>query len=217
MSAGQETDFVSFAAACRQLGLEITEQQFATLLDYQALLTDWNTRINLVSRKDTARILVYHTIDSLAAARFIPQKSVCADIGTGAGLPGIPLAIIRSDLEMYLIESIKKKCRFLEQAITVLNLNRTKILCFRAEHLPALHCDVILSRLTSDLNRTLRNTFRHLKPGGILILYKSSNWSRELKTNIRLLERLKLQPATIERIKLPLTGIERYLVILVKQ
>lgn len=215
MTAGQP-DYPAFAAACRQLGIEITESQFQALLTYQTLLLDWNKKINLISRRDTERILTYHLIDSLAASRLIPEKAVCADIGTGAGLPGIPLAIVRPDLQLVLIESIQKKCRFLEAACARLELTNTRIYCARSEELPPLDCDILLSRLTADLNRTLRNSHLHLKPEGKIILYKSADWQSELKKNARLLKRLNLQPVAIKPVKLPFTGIERQFVIIAR-
>jgi 16S rRNA (guanine527-N7)-methyltransferase len=211
-----QPDYPAFAAAVRQLGLEITPDQFARLLVYQELLADWNTRINLISRQDTARILTYHIIDSLAVSRFIPEKAVGADIGSGAGLPGIPLAIVRSDLQLLLIESIQKKCHFLESASARLAPQNVRILCARSEQLPPLNCDILLSRLTADLSRTLRNCYHHLKPGGRLIIYKSENWQTELKRNARLLKRLNLKPAATETVRLPFTGIERRFIILTR-
>jgi 16S rRNA (guanine527-N7)-methyltransferase len=217
VSAGHVPDFDSFAAACRQLQLKITREQFTRLLSYQILLADYNTKINLISRKDTARILTYHIVDSLAPAHLIPLGSTCADIGTGAGLPGIPLAIIRPDLKMYLIESVQKKCRFLEEAKSTLNLTNTETICARSETLPPLNCDILLSRLTADLNRTLRNSAHHLNPNGKLILYKTSNFPLELNKNSRLLKKLNLQPLATYQVKLPFTNIERHFVILARQ
>ncbi len=209
-------DYRVFAAACGQLGVELNREQFNMLVRYQAELTAGNEKINLISRKDTSRIFSYHIIDSLAVSRFIPKAQVCADIGTGAGLPGIPLAIIRPDLTVFLIESVQKKCRFLAQVTAGLQLKNIRLFCARAESLPPLDCDVILSRLTGELRLTLRHSVCHLKPGGIMILYKSAGWEAELKQNARLLERLKVNLDRVETVRLPFTGIERQLVILVR-
>ncbi len=209
-------DYQTFAPACRQLGVSLNREQFSLLVRYQAELTAGNERINLISRKDTSRIFSYHIIDSLAVSRFIPEARVCADIGTGAGLPGIPLAIIRPDLTVLLIESVQKKCRFLAQVTAGLELRNIRLFCARAESLPPLDCDVILSRLTGELKLTLRHSVHHLKPGGIMILYKSAGWEAELKRNFRLLERLQLKLERVETVRLPFTGIERQLVFLVR-
>ncbi|MEO0052405.1 MAG: 16S rRNA (guanine(527)-N(7))-methyltransferase RsmG [candidate division WOR-3 bacterium] len=209
-------DYQAFAPACRQLGVSLNREQFSLLVRYQAELTAENEKINLISRRDTSRIFSYHIIDSLAVSRFIPEARVCADIGTGAGLPGVPLAIVRQDLTVLLIESVQKKCRFLVQVTAGLELKNIRLFCARAESLPPLDCDVILSRLTGELKLTLRHSVRHLKPGGIMILYKSAGWEAELKRNARLLERLKLKLDRVETVRLPFTGIERQLVFLVR-
>ncbi|MCX7732384.1 MAG: 16S rRNA (guanine(527)-N(7))-methyltransferase RsmG [candidate division WOR-3 bacterium] len=209
-------EYQTFAAACRQLGVNLSGEQFSLLVRYQAELTAENERINLISRKDTSRIFSYHIIDSLAVSRFISGARVCADIGTGAGLPGIPLAVVRPDLTVFLIESVQKKCRFLAQVTAGLELKNIRLLCARAESLPPLDCDVILSRLTGELKLTLRHSIRHLKPGGIMILYKSAGWEAELKRNFRLLARLRLKLDRVETVRLPFTGIERQLVFLVR-
>ncbi|MEN9979491.1 MAG: 16S rRNA (guanine(527)-N(7))-methyltransferase RsmG [candidate division WOR-3 bacterium] len=209
-------DYQAFAPACRQLGVSLNREQFSLLVRYQAELTAENEKINLISRRDTSRIFSYHIIDSLAVSRFIPEARVCADIGTGAGLPGIPLAIVRQDLTVLLIESVQKKCRFLVQVTAGLELKNIRLFCARAESLPPLDCDVILSRLTGELKLTLRHSVRHLKPGGIMILYKSAGWEAELKRNARLLERLGIKLERVETVRLPFTGIERQLVFLVR-
>ncbi|MEO0009413.1 MAG: 16S rRNA (guanine(527)-N(7))-methyltransferase RsmG [candidate division WOR-3 bacterium] len=209
-------DYQTFALACRQLGVSLNGERFSLLVRYQAELTAENEKINLISRRDTSRIFSYHIIDSLAVSRFIPEARVCADIGTGAGLPGIPLAIVRQDLTVLLIESVQKKCRFLVQVTAGLELKNIRLFCARAEDLPPMDCDVILSRLTGELKLTLRHSVRHLKPGGIMILYKSAGWEAELKRNARLLERLGIKLERVETVRLPFTGIERQLVFLVR-
>jgi len=166
-------DFRSFSAACADLGLELTEDSFALLRRYADLLLDWNQRISLISRKDIDRILTYHIIDSLAAAQLIPAGSRCSDIGTGAGLPGIPLAIARPDIRMVLVESTKKKCLFLNHCVATLELNSLEVLSDRAESLPPLACDIVLSRLTGPLRRTLKSLARHSRPGGSILLFKN--------------------------------------------
>lgn len=161
----------------------------------------------MVSRKDIQRIFTYHIIDSIAAAPLIPFNARCADFGSGAGLPGIPLTIIRPDLNMLLIESVKKKCRFLQLAITELKLGNAQVLCERGEVLQPLGCDIILSRLTGHWDRTLRYAVRHLKPVGAIILYKSPNVIEEIDE--KLLQKLNLAISRTIDLKLPLSSVPR--------
>ena len=111
---GRETETLLTAAST--LGLALTPFQVGLLARYADLVRDWNRRVNLVSRRDADRILEYHVVDSLASARLCEPGSRVADIGTGAGLPGIPLAIARPDLSVVLVESSGNRCRFLWHA-----------------------------------------------------------------------------------------------------
>ncbi|MEO0085605.1 MAG: 16S rRNA (guanine(527)-N(7))-methyltransferase RsmG [candidate division WOR-3 bacterium] len=205
-------DFTSFKSACGRFGLSLTEDRFALLCHYADLLLDWNQRVNLISRKDTSRILSYHVIDSLAAAQLIPADARCTDVGSGAGLPGIPIAIVRPDIHMTLVESTKKKCLFLDHCRLELKLANIEVACSRAEELDPLACDIVLSRLTGPLRRTLKHLTRHSKPGGSIVLYKNPSAAEEPAG--QLLKKLDLAVARTLDIVLPLTSIPRRFVII---
>lgn len=212
MPVGHDPDFTTFARAAEQLGLIITPETYGQLYRYTQLIRQYNEKVNLISRKDTHRILTYHIIDSLAAHRFISPNARSCDLGSGAGFPGIPLALVRPDATFILIESIKKKCRFLETAINELNLKNCSILCARAETLPSLNCDVILSRLTAPLKKTLKYATPHLNPGCSIILYKSASMPEEIDEKLLLKSGL-FMVRTVDII-LPLSLIPRRFVLL---
>ncbi len=214
MSIGQVPDYNTLAGAVQGWGVDLTLEDYNRLLFYARLVVQCNEYINLISRQDTERILTYHIIDSIAVVRFIPPGSYCADVGSGAGLPGIPVSIIRPDINMALIESVKKKALFLQQATTQLHLTNTRVLTSRAEVLPALGCDILLSRLTAGLNKTLLNTHHHINSEGVIVLYKSAHWEDELIKYKKILSRLRLKHLRTEKVRLPFTEIERYFVIL---
>jgi 16S rRNA (guanine527-N7)-methyltransferase len=209
-----DPDFSTLETACRQLDIELTQSQYDSLIRYTRLLRDWNQRINLVSRRDTGRILCYHAIDSLAVQRLIPQGARVCDVGTGAGLPGIPLVIVRPDLKMLLIESSQKRSRFLQTAITELGLNNVEVLNERAESLPPLECDVVLSRLAGQLDDVVRYASSHRRLGGTIVLYKTRDCSSELAKAGRLLARNRLRVAGSHDVLLPLSGVPRRFIVL---
>jgi len=213
---GHTPDLNTFTCAGAELSVNLTREHYQQLCQYARLIEQWNEKINLISRKDTGRIFTYHIIDSLAASPFLPQNARCADIGTGAGLPGIPLAIVHPDISMLLIESTQKKCRFLQFALDRLQLKNCLFLCARAEELAPLNCDIIISRLTAPLPKTLRYAAPHLKTGGTLILYKSAPWEKELTAEKKSLARYHFVLQKHITIKLPLTGIERHLIFLTR-
>lgn len=209
MPVGHDPDFPFFARVCDELGVRLTIETYQTLLRYAQLIRDYNQQVNLISRKDTHRIFTYHILDSLAVNRFVPNKTRCADLGAGGGFPGIPLAILRPDLKMLLIESIKKKCRFLDFALTELGLKNAQALCHRAEALAPLQCDIILSRLTAPLEKTLNYAAPHLKPGGMLIVYKTTNWKVEFEKQKKALTSYNCHFLKSAVVTLPISGIER--------
>jgi 16S rRNA (guanine527-N7)-methyltransferase len=209
-----DPDFPTLQTALRQLDIELSQSQYDSLVRYTQLLRDWNQRINLISRRDTGRILSYHVIDSLAVQRLIPQDARVCDIGTGAGLPGIPLVLVRPDLKLLLIESSQKRSRFLQTAIVELGLANVEVLNERAESLPPLECDVVLSRLAGPLRDVLRYAGPHRKPKGTIVLYKTRDCSTELQKAATPLARLRLRVASSHDIFLPLSGVPRRFIVL---
>ncbi len=104
----------------------------APLLDYLALLLRWNRTYNLTAIRDPEEMVTRHLLDSLAMHAFV-RPGALADLGTGPGLPGIPLAIVRPDLQVTLVESNGKKARFLREAVRQLRLGNARVAESRAE------------------------------------------------------------------------------------
>jgi len=209
-----DPDFVALAAACKQLDIDLAQAQYDSLVRYTELLRDWNQRINLVSRRDTARILSYHVVDSLAVHRLIPRDARVCDVGSGAGLPGIPLAIVRPDLQLLLIEASQKRGQFLRLAKTELGLGNVDVLNERAESINPLECDVVLSRLSGTLPDVVRDAGRHHKPNGTIVLYKTRDCATELQRSGRALARKRLRVAGSHDVFLPLSGVPRRFIVL---
>lgn len=197
--------------ACEALGLAPAGAQLTLLGRYAGLVRDWNQQVNLVSRRDADRILAYHVLDSLAASSLIPPDARVADVGSGAGLPGIPLAICREDVTMLLVESIAKKARFLETAVTELGLPNVKVHHARAESLEPLGCRVVLSRLTGELATCLGWLVRHRSEDGVVILWKTP---AGVPVDPKLLARHHVVVREARDTALPVSGITRRLVIL---
>lgn len=200
--------------ACQSLGLAPTESQLSLLGHYARTLRERNRQVNLVSRKDTGRILSYHILDSLAASPLIPADSTVADIGSGAGLPGIPLAILRPDTTVHLDESVTKKALFLEHAAAELGLGNVRVLNARAESLDPLACRVVVSRLTGGLRACLGWLTRHCATDGSIVLWKSSGTAR---ADAQLLRRHGVRVQETRDVVLPVTNILRRFVVIVRQ
>jgi len=154
------------AAGIAGLGLALPEGAEAKLLDYLALLDKWNRVYNLTAVRDAGRMVSLHLLDSLAAAPYFQGETVL-DVGSGGGLPGIPLAIARPELRVTLVDSIAKKTAFLQQAKAELGLGNLNVVTSRVEdYRPAARFDVITSRAFSDLKEFVTLTRHLLEPGG---------------------------------------------------
>jgi 16S rRNA (guanine527-N7)-methyltransferase len=154
------------AAGVTALGLTLPAGAEAKLLAYLALLDKWNRVYNLTAVRDAERMVSHHLLDSLAAVPFFQGQAVL-DVGSGGGLPGIPLAIARPELQVTLIDSIAKKTAFLLQAKAELGLNNLHVVTGRVEDFrPESGFDVITSRAFSDLKEFVMLTRHLLNPAG---------------------------------------------------
>lgn len=143
----------------------------------------------------------------------IPKNSAVGDLGSGAGLPGIPLKIVRDDIKLYLIESIQKKAAFLDLVAERLNLAKVTILPERAENITGIKCDVVLIRLIGRIKKIVPIVTPFLNPTSKIIFYKSETVAEEITEANKILARFKLRP-TIKEITLSGTKIIRRLVII---
>jgi 16S rRNA (guanine527-N7)-methyltransferase len=153
-------------AGVAALGQTLPAGAETKLLAYLALLEKWNRVYNLTAVRDAERMVRHHLLDSLAAVPFFLGQSVL-DVGSGGGLPGIPLAIARPEVQVTLIDSIAKKTAFLLQAKTELGLVNLNVVTSRVEDFrPEIGFDIITSRAFSDLREFVTLTRHLLKPGG---------------------------------------------------
>jgi 16S rRNA (guanine527-N7)-methyltransferase len=154
------------AAGIAALDLALPAGAEAKLLDYLALLDKWNRVYNLTAVRDPERMVSHHLLDSLATVPFFQGESAL-DVGSGGGLPGIPLAIARPALRVTLIDSIAKKTAFLLQVKAELGLSNLAVVTGRVEdYRPDARFDVITSRAFSDLKEFVTLTRHLLKPSG---------------------------------------------------
>jgi 16S rRNA (guanine527-N7)-methyltransferase len=154
------------AAGVAALGLKLPEGAETKLLAYLALLEKWNRVYNLTAVRDPERMVSHHLLDSLAAVPYFQGETVL-DVGSGGGLPGIPLAIARPELRVTLVDSIAKKTTFLLQVKAELGLGNLDVVTSRVENYrPDARFNVVTSRAFSDLKEFVNLTRHLLMPGG---------------------------------------------------
>lgn len=154
-------------------GLDLPPAAQEKLLAFAALLGKWNKVYNLTALRDETQVISHHLLDSLAVLPHLGNAKRLADIGSGGGLPGIPLAIARPDLHVALVESNQKKSAFQQQAKIELGLANVSVHCERVEAWqPEEKCDVVISRAFSDLAEFVRLSGHLLAEGGTLLAMK---------------------------------------------
>jgi len=163
-----------------ELNLPASEAQIELLLAFVLLIEKWNKAYNLTAIRNREEMLKLHILDSLALLPFVSGNKI-ADIGTGAGLPGIPLAIFMPNQQFTLVDSNSKKTRFVQQAILELKLKNVEVAHSRVENLarPA-EFDAVLSRAFASLGDIMQLTEYLLQADGVLIAMKGQKPQEEL-------------------------------------
>ncbi len=159
----------------RQLDLDLRalKRALPKLEQYMALLRYWGQRVNLMSRRDLYHGLVAHLLDALVVARWIPEKATVMDLGSGAGLPAVPLALYRPDLRVIAVESRRKKGMFLREVRRQLRLKNLQVYIQRWETLEGVTAEVLVTRATGALADILALAPRLLLRGGKVLAYAS--------------------------------------------
>ncbi|HXG17620.1 MAG TPA: 16S rRNA (guanine(527)-N(7))-methyltransferase RsmG [Methylomirabilota bacterium] len=161
----------------RRLGVILADDATTRLSLYLEELLLWSARVNLVSQRDPIQILRKHVLDSLAVIPFLPKATTILDLGSGAGLPGVPLASVLQETAISLLEVRKKRVSFLKAVKRKLNLPNLQILEGRAEELARQEglrnaFDIVISRATWSLNVFLQYAPPFLHTTGIAIAMK---------------------------------------------
>ena len=203
--------------ATTKLGIKLTEEQLAQFDLYYQELIDWNKKINLTAITDPEGVAVKHFTDSLSILNYIefPQNAKVIDIGTGAGFPGIVLKIVRPDIELTLLDSLKKRFLFLEDVLNKLNLT-AEFIQGRAEEFGQdidyrESYDLAVSRAVAQLNTLSEYCLPFVRLSGRFIAFKGSN-AEEIENAKRAIQTLGGKFIKAHSFELPFDGGSRTLV-----
>lgn len=206
-------------AAARTWGLEVGKKELESFRAYLAILLEWNRKVNLTAITEPQEVYVKHFIDSLSIFAFYrpPQGVKAVDIGAGAGFPGLPVKIVRGDMELTLVEAVGKKVLFLEQLVSTLGLRGVKVVKGRAEDLGRNgefreSYELALARALAPFPVLLEYTLPLMKVGAILVAYKGPGARGEVVGAKRALDVLGGEVERVMGLQLPFLGHERVLV-----
>ena len=197
----------------RVLGIPLCDQVSRQLIDYLLLIEKWNRAFNLTAVRGQQDMLKLHLLDSLAIEPYVCEENRLIDIGTGAGLPGMVLAILKPERQVSLLDTNGKKCRFLNQVVMELGLANVQIIHERVESWSTVPgYPVILSRAFASLKDMTDNAAHLLAGEGRFLAMKGRYPKSELE---QLNPRFSVR--NTHRIQVPELDAERYLIEIVCQ
>ncbi len=162
-----------------QMGIELSEKQIKRLLEYLTLLIQWNKTYNLTAIRAVEEGVGKHLLDSLSILPYVKPQSLL-DVGSGAGLPGIVIGIMRPNLAVTVLDCVAKKCHFMRFAKTQLKLNNLSVVNMRVEKYQVqTGFQQVVSRAFSEIGKTLKLTQHLLCDNGRYLLMKGANVSQE--------------------------------------
>ena len=205
----------------KKMQIELSNQQLEQFYLYMNLLLEWNEKINLTAITDPKEIILKHFIDSITIAPYLKNAQSILDIGTGAGFPGIPLAILENSKDFVLMDSLNKRIIFLQEVIQNIALTGVHAIHGRAEELGKEkehreHYDLVTSRAVAKLNILLEYMLPFVKVGGRCICMKSQEIEEELEEAKQAIELLGGKLERVDEIILPESDVKRKIIVIQK-
>lgn len=206
---------------CEKLKIKIEEKNIEKFYKYMKLLLEWNKKINLTAITEPNEVILKHFVDSLTISKYIEDNSTLVDVGTGAGFPGIPLKIIREDLEITLVDSLNKRINFLKEIIEELELKNIKAIHSRAEEFGKNvkyreKFDYATSRAVANLSTLSEYLIPLVKIKGRIISMKGSEVKEELIDSKKAINVLGGKILKVDEFQLPSSDIKRNIIIIEK-
>ncbi|MBR7059077.1 MAG: 16S rRNA (guanine(527)-N(7))-methyltransferase RsmG [Neisseriaceae bacterium] len=191
------------------LNLSLSNQQQSCLLEYVSLLSKWNNTYNLTALRDDTQIVSHHILDSLTLTFFMDSTHTLLDVGSGGGMPGIPVAIVRPDVQVTVLDANSKKTSFLQQTVIELGLNNVTVVNERVESWQSSRFDTITSRAFAQLGDFVRMTEHLILNNGIWLAMKGVYPYEEIMS---LPENIKVD--TVHSVNVPNLDAQRHIVVM---
>ena len=205
-----------------QIDIEFNEEQLNKFYKYMQLLLEWNEKINLTAITEPKEIILKHFVDSLTISKYIDDDKTVADVGTGAGFPGIPLKIYRPDLRITLVDSLNKRINFLNEVINNLKLEKINTVHSRVEDFGKdkeyrEKYDYVTARAVANLSTLSEYLIPITKIGGKCICMKGNDVKEELDNGKNAINLLGGEISKIDCFELPNSDISRNIIIIDKR
>lgn len=198
-------DYIEFWTLCSSNNIILDQEQIELFKRYHNELKYWNEKVNMVSRKDTDNILERHILHSLSLVKYVnfPQKAKVLDIGTGGGLPGLPVKIALPAIRITMVDSIKKKAKMTKMFADHTGLNNINVFGDRVEELnnePVFHhkFDFIIARAVARTEKLITWSRAYLKKSGKFCFLKGGDLSEEIKEAKEKYRNLKVKEIDID-------------------
>ena len=206
----------------KKIDVILDEEQIQKFYKYMELLLGWNEKINLTAIVEPRDVILKHFVDSLTICKELQKNKTLADIGTGAGFPGIPVKILRPDLDITLIDSLNKRVNFLTMVIEALKLEKIIALHGRIEDFGKNKkyrekFDYVTSRAVANLSTLSEYMIPLVKIGGKCICMKGSNIDEELKNAEKAIKTLGGKIEKVDTFLLPDTDMGRNIILIKKE
>ncbi|MBM6978670.1 MAG: 16S rRNA (guanine(527)-N(7))-methyltransferase RsmG [Actinomyces succiniciruminis] len=175
---------------------------FSAAEHFALMLAEEGELRGLVGPRELPRLWTRHIVNSAAVVPFLPDHGRVADIGSGAGFPGIVVALLRPDLDVVLVESMERRTQWLDDVVAQLDLDNVTVQRARAEELRAKY-DAVTARAVANLSKLVRLTSPLLRPGASLLALKGARAEAEVADAKYVIKRARLEPAIIHEVVTP--------------
>ncbi len=205
----------------KKINVQLNDEQIKKYFEYMTLLLDWNEKINLTAITEMDDVILKHFIDSMTVLKFIENEKSIIDVGTGAGFPGIPIAIMNGNVKITLLDSLNKRINFLNEVCSKLKINSVEAIHGRAEEIGRNKehrekYDIAVSRAVANMTTLVEYLLPFVKVGGACICMKGAEIDKELEEAKFAIKELGGEIVKQEKFILPNSDMVRNIIIIKK-
>ena len=205
----------------KKINIDITDEQLEKFYRYMELLLEWNEKINLTAITEVDEVILKHFIDSMTVLKYLTDDESIIDVGTGAGFPGIPIAIMEQRKKITLLDSLNKRINFLNEVCNELKIENVKTYHGRAEDFghnkeQREKYDISISRAVANMTTLVEYLLPFIKVGGRCICMKGNEIEEELEQAKFAIKELGGKIEKVEKFNLPNSDMERNVIVIRK-